>query len=175
MPWNAAYETTTGNLRKEQADTQANLAYQRAGVEQEYGFNDTSDPYARANLLQRSYQQGQLGTTNSMAARGQLYSGATQRARETNTFNMGQNLNALRGEYQQKMYGLDQDRLQSDQTYRRGLEDAEARRLESALEERPDPAEASPPLAQQVQQRRDQRKRGNQRGNRRQQRRRRRR
>lgn len=41
---------------------------------------DVTNPFSRAALLKRSYQQATAGNTNSMAARGQLYSGALQRA-----------------------------------------------------------------------------------------------
>jgi hypothetical protein len=166
QPWNAQYETTMGGIRRDQADLQAQNAYQRQGIEQEYGFNDTADPYSRANLLQKSYREGQLGTTNSMAARGQLYSGATQRAREAGTFGYGQNLNALRGEYEQKLYGLNQQGLAGMRDLRDQAGEAEAHRLESSLEGRPDPQEAPPPLADAVKQKRNQRnQRGNQRRN----------
>jgi hypothetical protein len=49
------------------------------------GFNiadnvDVTNPFSRAALLKKSYQQATAGNTNSMAARGQLYSGALQNA-----------------------------------------------------------------------------------------------
>jgi hypothetical protein len=47
------------------------------------GGVDTSNPYSRAALLQRSYEQRQRGNTNSLAARGQLYSGALQNAQNS--------------------------------------------------------------------------------------------
>lgn len=46
---------------------------------------DVTNPFSRAALLKRSYQQHQAGNTNSMAARGQLYSGALQNAQNETT------------------------------------------------------------------------------------------
>lgn len=54
--------------------------YQQGRIEQDYGLNDTSDPFAKAALLQQTYQNSRRGNTNSMAAQGQLYSGALQNA-----------------------------------------------------------------------------------------------
>lgn len=51
------------------------------------GFTlDPNNPFSRAALLQKTYEQNQRGTTNSMAAQGQLYSGALQDAQNENTF-----------------------------------------------------------------------------------------
>jgi hypothetical protein len=47
------------------------------------GGVDPSNPNSRAALLQRSYENQQRGNTNSLAARGQLYSGALQNAQDT--------------------------------------------------------------------------------------------
>lgn len=65
----------------------------------EKGGSVASNPYSRAALLQRSYDQNQRRTQNSMAAAGQLYSGATQNARNFNSFNYGQAGDALRKDF----------------------------------------------------------------------------
>jgi len=159
LPWNAQYQSTVGGLQRDYRDIMAQQQLQKTGIEQEYGLNDYSDPYSRARLLERSFQQGQQGTTNAMASRGQLYSGATQRARERGVFDYGQQQHALRGEYQQRLSGLDQERLAAERELRQGTAEAQAGRLEEALEERPDPSEAPPAaggLSQQQQQRKKQ-------------------
>lgn len=48
------------------------------------------NPFSRAALLIKSYQQGVQGTSNSYAARGQHNSGAYQRAQNENTFGFEQ-------------------------------------------------------------------------------------
>lgn len=51
------------------------------------GFNvDPNNPFSRAALLQKRYTEAKQGTTNSMAAQGQLYSGALQTAQDENSF-----------------------------------------------------------------------------------------
>lgn len=45
---------------------------------------DPNNPYSKAAQLQRSYDNAKRGTTNSMAAQGQLYSGALTNAQNTN-------------------------------------------------------------------------------------------
>jgi hypothetical protein len=54
-----------------------------------YGFlqGDPNDPFSRAALLQKSYENNVRGTTNNLAAQGQLYSGAHINAQAANTQN----------------------------------------------------------------------------------------
>jgi hypothetical protein len=118
-------------IEKQRQDLLTQLPYQQNQLASEYGFLpgsmtvDPNNPYSRASLLQRSYQQGQAGTTNSMAARGQLYSGATQRGLDEGTFNYSRNTDALQKAYQgslneleqkksQGMFDLDQQQLDAD-------------------------------------------------------------
>jgi len=92
---------------------QANLANTVAGLDQaaqraqrDAGYNvnlatqsftvDPSNPYSRASAIQRAYDQSKAGATNSMAARGQLYSGSLQNAQNENTRVFGENDNANR-------------------------------------------------------------------------------
>lgn len=58
---------------------------------------DPTNPFSRAALLKRSYDQAQQTTNTSMAAAGQLYSGANQRAHNQNTFGYQQGSDALQG------------------------------------------------------------------------------
>lgn len=61
---------------------------------------DVSNPFSKAGLLKRTYQQSRRGTTNSYAANGQLYSGALGRAQDSNTFNYLQGQDALLKNFQ---------------------------------------------------------------------------
>lgn len=56
---------------------------------------DVSNPFSKAALLKRSFQQTQRGNTNSYAARGQLYSGALQNAQNDAAFNNLQGQDSL--------------------------------------------------------------------------------
>lgn len=56
---------------------------------------DVSNPFSRAGLLKRAFQNNVRGTTNNYASQGQLYSGALQNAQNANTFNYQQGNDAL--------------------------------------------------------------------------------
>jgi hypothetical protein len=86
------------------------LGRDRLGYDTGYMFNsatgkaevDLRNPYSQAMLLQRHYNQSLRGTSASMAARGQLYSGARESALSevTHGFNVESDrlqLGALRG------------------------------------------------------------------------------
>jgi hypothetical protein len=73
-------------------------------LRRQYGYTDTGDidpnnPFGKAQLLKRSYDQAQKGNTNSYAARGQLYSGALQRRKNEDQFNYQANDALMRGQY----------------------------------------------------------------------------
>lgn len=100
----ATYDSIYNNdLASAQAGYDTSLAginLQRGRVAFDTGFGangqvDLSNPYNQALMLQRSYEQGQRGTTNSMAAAGQLYSGANQRAHDEGTFQYERSRNTL--------------------------------------------------------------------------------
>lgn len=76
------------------------------------GGVDTSNPYSRAALLQKSYNQGKersqrtfdvgtRGNLNSMAARGQLYSGALRRRQAEQQRQFGERTRSLVDAYNQ--------------------------------------------------------------------------
>lgn len=67
----------------------AEAAYQTGQTAYQSGYNadgslNASNPYSQAQLLQDSYKRGVTGTNNSMAAAGQLYSGARLNAQGRN-------------------------------------------------------------------------------------------
>jgi hypothetical protein len=66
------------------------------------GF-DTSNPYSRAALLQRSYDQTKQGNTTSYAARGQLYSGALGNAQNAAQTNFNTSSDQLRGSFNEQV------------------------------------------------------------------------
>jgi hypothetical protein len=84
----------------------AEAAYQHAALSNEYGIGDASNPYSKAALLQNSYNQAKLATTNSLAAQGQLYSGAMVNAQGTNDRNYSINNDALLRAYQAAQHNV---------------------------------------------------------------------
>lgn len=153
QPFDPVYNDEVG---LNQADLQSSLAqieYGRGQVAQEYGFDasgqmDMSNPNNRAALLQRTFQQGQRGTLNSMAGSGQLYSGATQRGLDEGTFRYQRDFDTVRRGAQGQYFDLaNREQSARSDTSRSDL-NAERDRLERAKEIRPeDPGVPSTPAA----------------------------
>lgn len=142
--YSSQYETTVGRLNRDLANTQSDITGRELATEQQYGFTDQSSPFSRAKMLQRSFEQRALGTTNSMAARGQLYSGALSNMQAGNRFGYEQDLDAALREYQAERSDLARQRLGAQSAYDEGVTAAEAARLEAGLQDRPE-ANESPP------------------------------
>jgi hypothetical protein len=76
-------------------------AYQNTQIGADYGFTadgaiDPNNPYSRAALLQRSYQDSQRGTTNSYASAGQYNSSAYSRMQDRNSENFDVGVDQLK-------------------------------------------------------------------------------
>jgi hypothetical protein len=104
LPVDPAYEGQVAALARNRDDTLLSLAGQRTQGLQDYGFTqaptgavafDPSNPFSRAALLRKNYQESKQGTQTGMAARGQLYAGALQTAQAANDTGFNQNENSL--------------------------------------------------------------------------------
>jgi hypothetical protein len=51
----------------------------------QFGYSDPTNPFNVQTVMKQAYDNRVRGTANSMAARGQLYAGATQNAQNANT------------------------------------------------------------------------------------------
>lgn len=148
-PVDPIYDAQTGSANRNLGATLAQLQYQRGMLGQTYGigitpqgqvFDDPSNPYSRAAAMKLAHDRSVQGTTTSMAARGQLYAGATQTAQNENVRQYDQGRDALIRQFQ-----ADQQRIQAAETAARaGAEDAYAQAgsdsLLRALAARPDAA-----------------------------------
>lgn len=85
---------------------------------------DTTNPYSRAALYKKSYDQASSGDGNRMAAQGQLYSGAYQNAQNADTANLNQNNNALLTDFAGQYGGLYGKWLNAQGTEQTGEGDA---------------------------------------------------
>lgn len=114
-PPDAAYEAIMGTLDQRRKSIVSGLKDEQTSTLLDYGYNaqydpsdpfkvtglsfDPNNPYSRAALAQRAYNNNQRGATNSYAAQGQLYSGALQNVIDpkegSNAFNYGQQTDAL--------------------------------------------------------------------------------
>lgn len=99
-PFDPIYEQQTGLTQKAYNDALAQLQGQRLATKQEYGFEDVTNPFSRAKMLQESYQRGQQAQVAGMAARGGLYSGALQQRQELGTQGYQRNRDVLQRQYQ---------------------------------------------------------------------------
>lgn len=98
------------------ADSEAR--YQQGETAWSLGYNadgslNTSNPYAQAQLLQDNYRRSVTGTDNSMAAQGQLYSGARVNAQARNDRLYAESSSALRDEARRTYHGIASGQLQS--------------------------------------------------------------
>ena len=120
----STYNTALGNLRTNLANFGTSLTGAGTGIMADYGFTgpafdpttfdpnnpgtvsndptatatfhvDPNNPFSKASLLKKSYDQQSRGDTNSMAAAGQLYSGAEQNAQNNDTSNYNQGFDTL--------------------------------------------------------------------------------
>jgi len=103
---------------------------ERAGSDYGYTFDAegnvtgqtdaASNPYSRANLLQKTYQEGQHLSTAQQASRGHLYGGGTQALLDYQTGEFGRGKHQLQQEFQDRIKDMIYDRSQA------GLERSEA-------------------------------------------------
>lgn len=146
LPFDPVYQAQVAGLQRNQGLAQADIQYQTGQIKQEYGFDDPSSPFSRANMLQRAYQQGQAATTGGMASRGQLYSGALQSELDHGRFGHEQDVDTARRSYAQALQALSQRGAQATADYQSGLGLAGAERIERAPRAE-DPGEPLAPAA----------------------------
>jgi len=78
--FDAAYygRVNIANHKEEQGLSDLNV--QEGNVKQDFGIEDTTDPFSRANAQKRMFLAKQKAASASLASRGQLYSGSHERA-----------------------------------------------------------------------------------------------
>jgi hypothetical protein len=109
LPIDPIFSNDIGTAQRTHDTSVSGLLTQRANTAAAYGYTPTYDeqglirslavdpnnPYAKANLLKKSYTENRANTLNSMASRGQLYSGALGVGQGINDENYQQGSNAL--------------------------------------------------------------------------------
>jgi hypothetical protein len=92
-----------------------NATWQQGNLDQTYGFGagGAANPYSRVALAGENLKRSQLGTLNSYAGQGQLYSGAYDRMQNENQRNYDIGYDQLRRDYDQQSGNLQLGRLQS--------------------------------------------------------------
>jgi len=110
-PWDSAEQLSDAGADAKYNNALLNLGYKKTAYGQEYGldpgYNDyKANPYSRAALLEQTYQRANRASGNSLAAGGQLYSGASQNAETYNREHNSQERNALEGSYRKALQGI---------------------------------------------------------------------
>lgn len=116
QPFDPALEAQKLTAGRNIALGNAESAYQTGNLNFDYGYNpdgtlNTANPYSRAALYQLGYENQKRGTTNSMAAQGQLYSGAIGNQRNTDARGYAINEANNRLAYQRAQHDVQSNRL----------------------------------------------------------------
>jgi hypothetical protein len=135
LPWNASTETQIGFANRNYNDEMAQLGQQDFAVRSDFGFDQefANNPLTRANLLKKSYDQARTGAVNSMAARGQLYSGATSNQLSYADSDYNETRDREMKEYQGLRNEISQSKLGAARTRDESIAAAHAEALEAAL------------------------------------------
>lgn len=148
------YDAQLGSANRNLATTVAGLDQQRGQLGQVYGlgvgpggnvFDDPSNPFSRAAALATAYKQAQSGTTNRMAARGQLYSGALQNAQNENATQNARARDSMIRQFLSDVQQIDQAKLGAQNAYLDATTGAGAESVARGLANRPDPASVPGP------------------------------
>jgi hypothetical protein len=135
LPWNASSETQQGFANRNYNDEMASLNQQDFAVRSDFGFDQefANNPLTRANLLKKSYDQARTGAVNSMAARGQLYSGATSNQLSYADADYNESRDSEMKQYQGLRNEIAQSKLGAARTRDESIAAAHAEALEAAL------------------------------------------
>lgn len=127
----SAYNDEIARIQRASEQTIGELDSAERRVKYSYGFDDPTNPFARASESKREFLQRASGITNSLAARGQFFSGARARQLRENSREGDKSLAALRQEYEQALETLRNQRarlpLSVEAQKAQALQDALAR------------------------------------------------
>ena len=98
----------------------------------QYGGSAINNPYSRAAMLQRSYDQSQRASTNQLASAGQLYSGAMSNARAANVGQFSQQRDSLEKDFDARTAQAAAGRAQAQADYDRARAVAEQKARQEA-------------------------------------------
>lgn len=147
LPFDATYDSQVGLNTRNYNDTITGLDAQGQQTLRDFGLDDPSDPFSRAKALERAYHQRETGTTNSMAARGQLYSGANQSAHDSNTYGFLAGTDALRKEQNNVLGLIERKRQQAGSARDQGNIDALSASTDRAVNTPVNPLDVPAPKA----------------------------
>lgn len=134
-PVDPVYDQQVGGLTRRRDDSYADIKGRQDRTLIDYGYNatfdangvltgltvDPSNPFSRAALLQKSYQQNKAGNVNSYAAKGMYRSGALQNAQNQAEFNYQQGSDALQKQLTSSLAGYQSERANAGTDYEIGV------------------------------------------------------
>jgi hypothetical protein len=137
QPYDPAYEAYVNSANRNVSLGNNEATWQTQNLGYDSGFNadgtlNAANPYSQAQLLVDNYKRDQLGTNNSMAAQGQLYSGARLNAQATNDRQYAQGYAGLQRQASKGYHGIQSGRLQNYATNSVGVSDAAFGALQKA-------------------------------------------
>lgn len=148
-PIDPYYDAAVAAAQRDYAVSQQQSQYQMGQLGSVYGlgvnaqggvYDDPSNPYSRAAAMQEAWSNQQRGNTTSMAARGQLYSGALQLAQDDSSRKYSAGRDALIRSFMNDRYNIQQGQLASGNSLQDRIAAAQADSFERAVNNRPDPA-----------------------------------
>lgn len=146
MPVDPAYDSAIGSAQHGLTTGLLGAGYRRAQLGQTYGlgqradgtvFDDVSNPYSLAAEQQKAHDRAVRGTQTSMAAQGQLYSGAFQNAQNANAQTALRNRDSLVRSFQAAQQDISNDEQGILGEHFGATAGAEAERIARALQNRP--------------------------------------
>jgi len=137
------YQATVARLTKDFDDTDLALVGEETNQKKAFGYDDSSDPYSRAAQLRERLIINRRASGNSMAAAGQLYSGAYQNADNDVQEDYNRTDDATRKEYQAVLADIARRRRDAKAALGDALDTAGGNTITRLLAERPDPGEAA--------------------------------
>lgn len=145
LPWDGAAANDEAGAGRRLANTVTGLQAGWVRTQQDFGLEGSwadpaSNPYSRATLLQRSYDNARRGTTNS--AGNQLYAGSFINAQNQNThqFNLGRD--ELQKSYAEAQARNLAEQQQAQDEYGESIVNAGWDRVNAGLESEPEPMPA---------------------------------
>lgn len=160
LPWNAASAGQQAAIQRSLTDTQGIYNRQLGELSSAYGFStpgltdqagnaitqDISNPYSKAAILQKTYDQRKMGVGNSYAAQGQLYAGSLSNAYKGQEENYLQNRSGLETDYKNRVQDLLDRRKEAGNQANERLAGIESDRVSQGLANAPDVNVADPTL-----------------------------
>jgi hypothetical protein len=142
MPWDVAAANSEAVAGKRLANSVTGLDAGWLATEQDYGldpgFDDAaSNPYSRATLLQRSYDNAKRGTLNS--AGNQLYAGSYINHQNQNTFQFNKGRDELQKSYAAAHAQYIQERQEAQDDFNEEIGQAGWNRINAGLDAEPEP------------------------------------